>query len=176
MGTPYIGEIRMFGGNFAPQGWALCMGQTLSIAQNDVLFNLIGTTYGGDGVNTFNLPDLRGRIPIHQGTNPATGTPYQLGQVGGSEQVTLTLQQLPSHAHAAQAQSGNGTQAGPGNGVWATELDPNLKPFSTSQTPAGVMNPACVGPTGGSQPHEDRMPYLVINFIIALEGIYPSQN
>jgi microcystin-dependent protein len=176
VGTPFIGEIRMFGGNFAPVGWVFCAGQNLQIAQNDALYSLIGTTYGGDGQTTFKLPDLQGRVPVHQGTNPATGTPYPLGQQAGTEQVTLTLAETPIHTHAAQAQSANGTQAGPGNGVWATELDSNLKPFSVNQTPSGVMNSACLGTTGGSQPHDNVMPFLAINFIIALEGIYPSKG
>ena len=175
MGTPFIGEIRMFGGNFAPVGWAFCAGQSLRIAQNDALYSLIGTTYGGDGLTTFKLPDLQGRVPLHQGTNPATGTSYPLGQQAGTEQVTLTLAETPIHTHAASAQSANGTQAGPGNGVWATELDSNLKPFSVNQTPSGAMNPACLGTTGGSQPHDNVMPFLAINFIIALEGIYPQR-
>ena len=175
MGTPFIGEIRMFGGNFAPLGWALCAGQAIPIAQNDALYSLIGTTYGGDGVTTFNLPDLRGRVPVHQGTL-AGGASYTIGQQAGAEQVTLTLAQTPIHTHAAQAQSANGTQAGPGNGVWATELDSNLTPFSVNQTPSGVMNSACLGATGASQPHDNVMPYLAIYFIIALEGIYPSRG
>jgi microcystin-dependent protein len=166
----------MFGGNYAPAGWALCQGQVVSIAANQALFSLIGTTYGGDGVNTFNLPDLRGRVPVHQGANPTTHTPYPIGQAGGSEQVTLLSSQLPAHAHAAQAQSGNGTQAGPGNAVWATELDPNLRPFSTNASPSGVMNQACLAAAGNNQPHENRMPFLAINFIIAMEGIYPSRG
>ena len=176
MGTPFIGEIRMFGGNFAPQGWAFCAGQTLPIAQNDALFSLIGTTYGGDGATTFNLPDLQGRIPVHPGTNPASGTPYAVGQKGGVEQLTLTLPQMPLHTHLAQAQSGNGTQAGPGNGLWATEQDSNLKPFSANQAPSEVMNSACLTAAGGSQPHANMMPFVAINFIIALEGIYPTRG
>jgi microcystin-dependent protein len=174
--TPYIGEIRMFGGNYAPLGWAVCQGQTLQIVSNQALFSLIGTTYGGDGVTTFNLPDLRGRAPMHQGTNQSTGTAYPLGKAGGSEQVALVSSQLPAHTHTAQAQSGPGTQAGPGNAVWATELDPNVRPFSANTSPSGVMNQACVSAAGNGQPHENRMPYLAVNFIIALEGIYPSSG
>jgi microcystin-dependent protein len=165
----------MFGGTFAPVGWAFCQGQALSIAQYPALFQLLGTTYGGDGVNTFNLPDLRGRIPLHQGA-AAGGSQHVLGETGGVEQVALTVAQMPAHNHAAQAQSGNGTQAGPGNGVWARELDANLKPFSVTQTPSGTMNAACVGSVGGGQPHENRMPFLAVNFIIALEGIFPSRG
>jgi len=175
VGTPYIGEIRMFAGNFPPQGWMFCEGQVLPISNYQPLFTLIGTMYGGDGATTFNLPDLRGRIPVHQGTGPG-GTPYSVGQQGGVEQVALTLAQMPAHTHAAQAQSGNGTQAGPGNGAWAREQDPNLKPFSTAQNPSGTMNAASLTATGGNQPHENRMPFLAVSFIMALEGVYPSQG
>ena len=121
MGIPFIGEIRMFGGRLMTLGWAFCAGQTLQIAQNDALYSLIGTTYGGDGVTTFNLPDLQGRIPVQPGTDPAIGTPYAIGQKGGVEQVTLTLPQMPLHTHIAQAQSGNGAQSGPGNGTLSNE-------------------------------------------------------
>ncbi len=169
MSQPFVGEIRMFGGNFAPAGWMFCAGQLLSIAENESLFNLIGTTFGGDGQNTFALPDLRGRIPLHQGNG------FTLAQTGGVETVTLTLQQIPSHTHVPQSQSGNGSQVGPGNGLWATETDPSLKPFSTNAPAAGnTMNPACIGSAGGSQPHENRMPYLAVSFIISLFGIFPS--
>lgn len=171
MSQPYIGEIRMFGGNFAPAGWALCDGQLLPISQNNALFNLIGTTYGGDGQTTFGLPDLRGRMPIHQGTN-SSGNSYVIGQSGGAEQVTLTVLQIPTHSHPAAAQSGNGTQAVPDNGVWAQS---SLNQYSANNANSN-MNPASIGPTGGSQPHENRMPYLAVNFIISLFGIFPSQG
>lgn len=171
MGTPFIGEIRMFGGNFAPVGFAFCDGQLLPIDQYDALFSLIGTTYGGDGQTTFALPDLRGRIPVH--TGQGAGLPnYVLGQLGGSETVTLTAQQLPVHTHAAQAQSGAGNQPGPAGGLWAAS---GQNQFSASAPSVG-MSPAAVGPAGGSQPHDNMMPFQVASFIIALEGIFPSQS
>ena len=165
MASPYIGEIRMFGGNFAPNGWMLCQGQILPISENEALFNLIGTIYGGDGQSTFALPNLQSRIPVHQGAG------YVLGQTGGAESVTLTTQQIPSHSHTPQAQSGNGASA-PGNSVWAAAATQNIY---TDAAPSIAMNPQAIGFTGGSQPHDNLMPYLAINFIISLFGIFPSQ-
>jgi microcystin-dependent protein len=165
MGEPFVGEIRMFGGNFAPAGWAFCSGQTLAIAENDVLFTLIGTTYGGDGQETFNLPDLQGRIPIHQGNG------FTIGQSAGEEAVTLTTQQIPSHSHVPACQSGLGGQ-GPANGVWAAS--PNN--IYTDAAPGATMNPAIMTTAGGSQPHDNMMPFLTISFIISLFGVFPSQN
>ncbi len=170
MSSPYIGEIRMFGGNFAPVGWALCDGQSLAISQNDVLFQLIGTTYGGDGQTTFNLPDLRGRLPIHQGQGAGLSNRL-IGESSGVESVTLTVNQIPSHIHAAQAQSATGNQPSPSGNVWAAS---SLNQFSSS--PANVtMHPSSIGADGGSQPHDNFMPYLCVNFIIALFGVFPSQ-
>ncbi len=169
MGTPFVGEIRMFGGNFAPAGWALCNGQLLAIADNDTLFNLIGTTYGGDGQTTFALPNLQSRIPVHAGTGP--GGTYTLGQLAGQEQVTLTTQQIPSHSHVPQGQPGIGSAA-PGNSVWAASA--TLNPY-TDVAPAVNMNPAAILATGGSQPHDNMMPFQAINFIISLFGVFPSQ-
>ena len=171
MGTPFLGEIRMFGGNFAPVGFAFCDGQTLAIAQNDALFALIGTTYGGDGQTTFNLPDLRGRIPVHAGQGPGLSN-YVLGQSGGSETVTLTAPQLPAHAHAPLAQSAAGNQPAPAGGVWAASAQ---NQFSSNAPNVGMSNSA-IGSAGGSQPHDNMMPYQVVSFIIALEGIFPSRN
>ena len=170
MSEPYIGEIRMFGGNFAPVGWSFCDGSTLSIAQYDALFNLIGTTYGGDGVNTFNLPDLRGRVPVHQGAG-SQGS-YTIGQNGGSETVTLNTSQLPAHSHGAQAQSGQGNQQAPAGGVWAASI---LNQYSTNAANA-AMNPQSMAMAGGNQPHENMLPFQCISFIIALNGIYPTQG
>jgi microcystin-dependent protein len=170
MATPYIGEVRMVGFSFAPVGWALCNGQSIPISQNNALFNLIGTTYGGDGVNTFNLPNLQSRIPFHQGTN-SQGT-MVIGQIAGSETVTLTTSQLPAHTHILAANSGSGTQAGPTGGVWAGST---LNQFSTA-TNSHTMDPSTITATGGSQPHDNMPPFLVINFIVALDGIYPTQN
>jgi microcystin-dependent protein len=171
MATPFIGEIRMFGGNFAPVGWAFCDGQLLAISQNDALFALIGTTYGGDGQTTFGLPDLRGRIPVHQGQGPGLSN-YSLGEISGSENVTLTAQQIPAHTHAAQGQSATGNQAAPGGGVWAASAQNQF----SANAPGAAMSNAAIGPAGGSQPHDNMAPYQVVNFIIALEGIFPSRN
>lgn len=170
MATPYIGEIRIAGFNFAPQGWALCNGQTLPISQYDALFNLIGTTYGGDGVNTFALPNLQSRIPFHQGTG--AGNSMVLGQISGTESVTLITSQIPSHTHALNANSAAGSQPSPGNGVWAAS---NLDQFST-EAATHALDPSAILPTGGNQPHDNIPPFLVVNFIIALFGVYPSQG
>jgi len=172
MPEPYVGEIRMFAGNFAPNGWMLCQGQTLPIAENEVLFQLIGTTYGGDGQETFNLPNLASRVPIHMGTGP-DGTTYQIGEMAGTETVTLTTQQIPSHTHPLVGNSGNGTQANPSNNVLASSTI--LKAYAL-ETPDTSMASTIVGPAGGSQPHENLQPFLVINFIISLFGRFPSQT
>ena len=166
MSTPYLGEIRLFAGNFAPVGWALCQGQLLAISENDALFSLLGTTYGGDGQNTFALPNLSSRIPVHQGSG------YVLGQAAGSETVTLVSAQLPSHGHQVNAVAGQGGTASPSNAVWAAG---SIAAYSDA-SPTVTMSPAAIAPSGGNQPHDNMSPYLVINFIIALEGIYPSQN
>ena len=171
MGTPFVGEIRIFGGNFAPAGWAFCDGSLLSIAENDILFNLIGTTYGGDGQNTFALPDLRGRLPMHMG-NGAGLSPRVIGEMGGVETVTLTQQQMPVHSHTALAVSGSGNQATPQNGVWAGSTSARY----SSSAPTLAMNPSLVQQCGGGQPHENIMPYLTLSFIIALSGIYPTPS
>ncbi len=171
MAEPFLGEIRMFGGDYAPVGWALCDGRLLSISEYDTLFSLIGTTYGGDGQTTFALPDLRGRIPLHQGKNPSTGTTYLIGEKNGVESVTLTVPQLPAHTHTVHASSQPGTQNSPANAVWAK----NAQLYSTS-APDGLMNASSLSSVGGNQPHSNLMPFTVINFIIALDGIYPQQN
>ncbi len=171
MGSPYVGEIRMFAGNFAPAGWAFCQGQTLAISDNDVLFNLIGTTYGGDGQTTFNLPNLASRVPVHMGTG--SGQSYIIGQSAGVEQVTLTTTQIPAHSHPPLCNSGAGGQAGPSGGVWA-QLATN--PPYANVAPTLAMGANAIGSTGGSQPHDNMVPYLAINFIISLFGIFPSQT
>jgi microcystin-dependent protein len=170
MGTPYVGEIRMFAGNFAPAGWALCQGQTLAISENDVLFNLIGTTYGGDGQTTFNLPNLASRVPVHMGTG--AGQSYVIGQSAGAEQVTLTTTQIPAHSHVPLCNSAAGTKASPQNDVWAA-LDSNIY---SDVAPSVIMAPSALGSAGGSQPHDNMVPFLAINFIISLFGIFPSQT
>jgi microcystin-dependent protein len=173
MDSPYIGYIALVGFNFAPVGWALCNGQLLSIAANEALFQLLGTTFGGDGQTTFGLPDLRSRVPIHAGQSQGTSN-YVLGQLSGSESVTLNSQQIPAHIHVAQAvgnSSGNSTS--PVNGVWARTSSEQL--YSSNAPGASMLNPT-FQPAGGSQPHENRMPVQALNYIIALEGIFPSQN
>ena len=169
---PYIGEIRMFGGNFAPQGWAFCAGQLLPIAQYDALFSLLGTTYGGDGQTTFGLPDLRGRAPIHFGQGPGLTNRTQ-GEASGSESVTLTVSQMGAHTHVPVASPDPGTSAHPTDNVWAASTTGDKQYAAAPDT---AMNPATVSAVGGSQPHENRQPLLAINFIISLEGIYPSQG
>ena len=168
MSSPFIGEIRMFGGNFAPAGWAFCDGSLIPISENDALFNLIGTTYGGDGQNTFALPDLRSRIPVHVGPG------FALGQSGGVESVTLTTSQIPSHSHVPQANNAPGTQVSPANGVWAS-TSPSLNQYS-NVAPSVTMDPAACGQTGGNQPHDNMVPFLAVNFILSLFGIFPSQT
>ena len=172
MGQPYVGEIRMFGGNFAPNGWMFCEGQTLPISENEVLFQLIGTTYGGDGEETFNLPNLASRVPIHMGTAPS-GTTYQLAEAAGVEQVTLTTQQIPIHNHPFLASQVAGTQITPSGNFAANSF--NVTPY-INQPPDGAMNAGAISPVGGSQPHENMQQYLVINFIISLFGVFPSQT
>lgn len=174
MGEPYIGEIRMFAGNFAPNGWMTCEGQTLAISENDVLFNLIGTTYGGDGQSTFNLPNLASRFPIHQGTGPG-GTTYQMGEMAGTEQETLTVQQIPVHTHAVRCSSGGqNNSSNPQDSVWNVS-DLSQYDTNTNSPPALTpMNAGTISPAGGSQPHENVQPFLCINFIISLFGVYPS--
>ena len=174
MSSPFIGEIRMFGGNFAPAGWAFCDGQLMPISENDALFTLIGTTYGGDGQETFGIPDLRGRLPMHAGTGPGLST-RTIGENGGVESVTLTTQQIPTHNHAPLAVSGNGNQSTPQNGVWAGVTTS----IYTSNPPDPVNNAfknTLGGIAGGSQPHDNLMPYLAISFIISLFGVFPTQN
>ena len=168
MAQPYVGEIRMFGGNFAPAGWMFCEGQLLPISENETLFQLIGTTYGGDGQASFALPDLRGRIPIHQGAG------LTLAETGGAESVTLTQNQIPAHSHALVA-STNPAQlsAGPNGSVLA---DSGATLLYAGAAPSVSMSPSAIGATGGSQPHENMAPYLCVSFIISLFGIFPSQS
>lgn len=161
----------MFGGNFAPNGWMLCQGQSLPISENDVLFQLIGTTYGGDGEETFNLPDLQGRVPVHMGTGPS-GTTYQIGEEAGVEQVTLSVQQIPNHTHAMLASQTVAAEANPTNNVIAQATQSTMYIEDVATAPMA----APVSPIGGSQPHENMQPYLCINYIISLFGVFPSQT
>lgn len=174
MSQPYVGEIRMFGGNFAPVGWAFCNGQLIAISENDTLFNLIGTTYGGDGQSTFALPDLQGRLPVHAGTN--AGTTVVIGEKAGVENVTLTTQTIPSHNHALQATAA-GQVLSPLNALYAVPSSSvaGLETYATG-TPATPLVPASIQGAGGNQPHNNVQPYLCISFIISLFGIYPSQT
>lgn len=179
MTQPYVGEIRMFGGNFAPMSWAMCDGQLLQISSNDTLYNLIGTTYGGDGINTFGLPDLRGRVPTHWGTS--AGVTYAMGQPAGVEAVTLISQQMPAHTHPMFASNNTATLGTPAatsmlsnQGPTGTGINAYIPYNGTNEQIA--LNAASTTPVGGNQPHENMQPYLGVNFIIALYGIYPSQN
>jgi len=176
MSDPYIGEIRMFGGNFPPNGWAFCDGALLPISGNDALFTLIGTTYGGDGQETFGLPDLRGRVPLHMGQGPGISQNYVIGESAGVESVTLSTQQIPVHTHTARASS-TGQVITPANNVMATATSSQagVRVYSTN-APDTNLHPSTITPAGGSQPHENTQPSLGINFIISLFGIFPSQN
>jgi microcystin-dependent protein len=172
MSQPFVGEIRMFGGNFAPAGWATCDGQLIPISENDTLFNLIGTTYGGDGQQTFALPNLAARIPIHQGTLSG-GSNYVLGQLSGTSSVTLTTTQIPTHSHSFMASTAGGGQASPQNAVLAS---PTTVSEYSPHPAVSPMNPISVLATGGNQPHVNMMPFLAVTFIISLFGIFPSQT
>jgi len=164
MSTPYLAEIRIFSFNFAPKGWALCNGQILPINQNQALFALLGTTYGGNGQTTFALPNLQGRVPIHMGGG------FVLGQIGGENAHTLILSELPAHNHVSVGSSAAPDQGNPTGNLWAA----GNAAYNT--TPNTTMNPASITAIGGNQPHENRSPFLTLNFCIALQGIFPSQN
>jgi microcystin-dependent protein len=170
MASPYVGEIRMFAGNFAPAGWAFCQGQLMPISENDTLFQLIGTTYGGDGQETFALPDLQGRVPIHYGT-ASSGSSYQIGESLGVEQVTLTVNQIPVHNHTVNAAAAAGTQASPAGNFPAASTAVALY---NSNAPNVSMYAGSLQSGGGSQPHDNMQPFVCVTFIISLFGIYPS--
>lgn len=172
MPEPYVGEIRMFAGNFAPNGWMFCEGATLPIAENEVLFQLIGTTYGGDGEETFNLPNLASRVPMHMGTGP-DGTTYQIGEMAGTEQETLTIQQIPNHSHPMVASTSPAQALNPTGSITAQS---SLVTLYSPETPTVNLAAPAVPPQGGSQPHENTQPFLCINFIISLFGRFPSQT
>jgi microcystin-dependent protein len=167
MAQPYVGEIRMFAGNFAPAGWNFCDGSLLPISENETLFTLIGTTYGGDGESTFAVPDLRGRVPLHQGSGTV------LGETGGVEEVTLTIQQIASHTHPFLVTTSVGNQTSPSGSLPGNSgsLDHNIEDLATNN-----MAPQAILSTGGSQPHTNFQPYLCISFIISLFGIFPPQT
>jgi microcystin-dependent protein len=183
MSNPFLGEVRIFAGNFNPRGWAFCAGQLLPISQNDALYALIGTTFGGDGQVTFGLPDLRGRIPVGQGTGAGLSS-YVVGQAAGTESVTLTINQMPSHTHQLNASTAKGDQpiptttsvpatpdAGNPNTTATYYVQPTPNPLTAS-----TLAPTTVGVQGGNQPHDNIMPSLCVNYIIALEGVFPSRN
>jgi microcystin-dependent protein len=175
MDNNYLGEIRIFSGNFAPKGWAFCNGQLLPINQNQALFAILGTVYGGDGVTTFALPDMRGRIALHWGSNQ--GGVYNLGQKAGTENVTLTTAQMPAHIHPVMASNTIGTSGTPSGNLLGISKDNDGNGFPMYATTANTtMNANAVGVTGGSQPHENRQPSMAITFIVALTGIFPSRN
>jgi microcystin-dependent protein len=163
---PYVGEIRMFGGNFAPAGWMFCEGQLLPISEYETLFNLIGTTYGGDGQSDFALPDLRGRLPLHQGNG------FILAETGGAEEITLTVSQIPAHAHPLLVAGAPQMSSGPQGRILAT---PNMQLFVQDTTQVGLAAQS-IGSVGGSQPHTNMQPYLCVDYIISLFGIFPSQT
>jgi microcystin-dependent protein len=171
MAQPYIGEIRLFAGNFNPNGWEFCAGQLVAISENESLFNLIGTTYGGDGESTFALPDLRGRVPIHMGTN--AGITFQEGESAGVETVTLIAAQIPTHTHAMLGSQGNGSQTSPANNTLAGST--TITPYA-SETPNKAMTQGAISIVGGSQPHENMQPYLTLNYIISMFGLYPQPS
>jgi microcystin-dependent protein len=176
MSNPFLGEIRIFAGNFAPTGWALCNGQLMSISQNTALFSLLGTTYGGDGKSNFALPNLQGCIPMQPGQGPGLSS-HVPGESGGSPTVTLIQSQMPAHSHTAKCDSGAGSLASPANGVWAASgAGRTPPPYYSNATPTAQMSPNVLSSTGGSQPHNNMAPYLGLTFIIALQGIYPPRS
>lgn len=179
MQEPYLGDVRMFGGNFAPRTWAFCDGRLLSISQNSALYSLLGTTYGGDGITTFALPDLRGRVPVGQGQAPGLSN-YVMGQRAGTEQVTLLMSNLPSHNHGLFATQQDANTSTVGSTVLtgtakAAQGTPHLYTALASGTPTGLAS-AAISMTGNTQPHDNMMPTLTLNFVIALQGVYPSRN
>lgn len=176
MSQPYIAEIRMFGGNFAPRGWAFCNGQIISIAQNTALFSLLGTTYGGNGQTTFALPDLRCRVPLAPGTGPGLSN-YVLGESTGQQTVTLLSTQMPAHTHLPASSSAAGTSTDPTGNLWASSVGGRTPPpLYSVGAPNTPMAAAAIGIAGGGQPHANQQPYLAVTYIIALQGIYPARN
>lgn len=171
MADPYIGEVKIVSFGFAMKGWAYCNGQLLSIAQNQALFSILGTTYGGDGITTFALPDLRGRTPVHAGTNPIGVNPVVLGQAAGEQNHTLLISEMPAHNHLVLASEAVGSNSDPTNEFFASSTE-NIY----NATPDVTLTPQTIAATGGSQPHNNMQPYLVLNFVIALVGIFPSRS
>lgn len=182
MSNPFVAEIRIFAGNFAPKGWAFCDGQIMPISQNTALFSLLGTTYGGDGKSNFALPDLQGRTPLGPGQGPGLSL-YSLGESGGSETVTLASNEMPAHQHFARGTNTNGTQGSPANAppnngvVWGNTEEGNARlAYDDTAAPTVPMSSAAMGVSGGDQPHNNRQPYLGLTFIIALQGVFPPRS
>ena len=174
MTDQFVGEIRMFAGNFAPTGWALCNGQLLPISQNTALFSLLGTMYGGDGKSTFALPNLQGSVPLNSGAGAGLSQRFQ-GETGGLPSVTLLQSEIPSHSHQAFGATGAGPTS-PQNATWGTQAGRTPPPTYSSANPTAAMNPQALGPTGGNLPHNNMQPYLVVTFIIAMQGIFPPRQ
>jgi microcystin-dependent protein len=172
MAQPYVGEIRMFAGNFPPVGWLFCSGQLLPISENETLFQLIGTTYGGDGESTFGLPNFQSRVPVHMGNGP-DGISFQLGELAGVESVTLTTQQMPNHTHPFLATGNLASGNDPSGNVPAASTGATVLPFGTDAPPT-ALSASSIQPIGGSQAHENCQPFQCINYVISLFGIFPS--
>ena len=175
MSNQYVGEIRMFAGNFAINEWAECNGQLLDISDYTPLFSIIGAFYGGNGTTNFALPDFRSRVPIHMGQGTSL-SPYSIGQIGGAENITLTTAEMPGHNHLVACNTGGGNQASPANGYPAVESTGTSLDYNSAATNEVTMNQATIENAGGSQPHPNIQPYLTVTFLIALEGIFPSRN
>ena len=172
MADPFVAEIRIFPFNFAPKGWAFCNGQLLPISQNTALFSLLGTTYGGDGKSTFGLPDMQGNAPMHPGQGPGLSL-HDLGEMSGSETVSLLQSEMPSHSHALNASQGDGTERTPANQLLATGI--GISQYQMPGPTAAPLSPTTVAPAGGDQPHNNMQPYVTLNFCIALQGVFPSR-
>jgi microcystin-dependent protein len=177
MSEPFIGEVKIFGFNFAPRGWALCNGQLLPISQNTALFSLLGTQFGGNGKTNFALPNLQGEVPLHQGQGPGLSA-RQMGETAGLAAVTLQTSNMPAHTHAVSCSTASGTSASPAGNVWATAgtRGAGINEYSGTAGSSPTLAPAAVGTAGGSQPHNNMPPYLVVNFCIALQGIFPQRG
>jgi microcystin-dependent protein len=182
MSNPFVAEIRIFGFNFAPKGWAMCDGQILPISQNTALFSLLGTNYGGNGTSNFGLPNLKGSVPIHVGASPGPGlSPYFLGQTGGEQNHTLIQQEMPAHNHNLNADRSTATSANPSNAFYRAGEFPGNPPgavwaYNAATSPSTSLNPNTISLTGGNQPHNNMMPYLTMTFCIALQGVFPPRT
>jgi microcystin-dependent protein len=174
MSEPFLGEIRMFAGNFPPKNWAFCNGQIMPISQNTALFSLLGTNYGGNGTTNFGLPNLQGSTPIHWGQGPGL-TQRDIGEIGGSPTVTLLITEMAGHTHAPNANNAAGTEASPANGFWAQSSSRDKQNAPGTTTPLVPMATTAMGPAGGGQAHENMAPYLAVSYIIALAGIFPQR-